>query len=300
MTSDSAVVLEIREAHKSYGPRAALNGAAFSLRQGEWLALLGPNGAGKTTLVRTIAGRLQLDRGEIALHGQTLSPHDQAARRQLGIVPQELALYPNLTARENLDIFGRFHGVGGQTLKDKINWALDWIALADRANERIKGFSGGMKRRLNIAAAVLHQPSVIMLDEPTVGVDPQSRERIWQMLNQLREEGASLVLTTHQLDEAQTICDRIVIIDGGRTIAAGTLDELITQTIGPQRGVFCKVRDQHGEVKEEQHAVDDLSEALPALLTRIKSQNKQLLDLRIQAPTLQAVFLHLTGKELRE
>lgn len=300
MTSDSAVVLEIREAHKAYGSRAALNGAAFSLRQGEWLALLGPNGAGKTTLVRTIAGRLQLDRGEIALHGQTLTAADQSGRRRLGIVPQELALYPNLTARENLDIFGRFHGVGGRELKDKIKWALDWIALADRANDRIKGFSGGMKRRLNIAAAVLHQPSVIMLDEPTVGVDPQSRERIWQMLNQLRAEGASLVLTTHQLDEAQTICDRIVIIDGGRTIAAGTLDELITQTVGPQRTVFCKVRDQAGEVAEEQHAVDDLSEALPALLQRFKTQNKQLLDVRIQAPTLQAVFLHLTGKELRE
>ncbi|CAM2005540.1 ABC transporter ATP-binding protein [Acanthopleuribacter pedis] len=300
MTKTEPVVLEVRAAHKRYGDRAALNGAAFALHQGEWLALLGPNGAGKTTLVRTIAGRLKLDQGEILLHGNALQAGDQKQRAKLGIVPQELALYSNLTAVENLEVFGRFHGVSGATLRDKIRWALDWIALSDRAHDHVKGFSGGMKRRLNIAAAVLHQPSVILLDEPTVGVDPQSRERIWQMLNELRADGASLMLTTHQLDEAQTICDRIVIIDGGQTIAAGTLDELIEQTIGSRRGVFCKVKNAEGTVAEEEHTVDDLADALPGILADLKGGDKQLLDLRIQTPSLQAVFLHLTGKDLRE
>lgn len=300
MTHTQAAVLEVRAAHKRYGERAALTGADFTLHQGEWLALLGPNGAGKTTLVRTIAGRLQLDQGDILLHGNALRAGVRDGRDKLGIVPQELALYPSLTAKENLDIFGRFHGVSGSTLRERIAWALDWIALSDRADDRVQGFSGGMKRRLNIAAAVLHQPSVILLDEPAVGVDPQSRERIWQMLNELRADGASLMLTTHQLDEAQTICDRIVIIDGGRTIAAGTLDVLIEQTIGSQRGVFCKVKEPDGTVHEIEHSVDDLSSALPRILTDLQTAGKQLLDLRIQTPSLQAVFLHLTGKDLRE
>src|SRR5207302_3936543 len=188
------------------------------------------------TLVGAVAGRVRLDRGEIELLGRKLDGAN-GARRALGVVPQEIAVYPLLTARENLEVFGRFHGLSGTRLQEQVSNALHWTGLADRAREPIKGFSGGMKRRLNIACGVLHQPEVVLLDEPTVGVDPQSRERIWEMLDRLKQAGTSLVLTTHQLDEAQTRGDRIVIIDRGKTIAAGTFRELVEQTVGSRRQV---------------------------------------------------------------
>lgn len=225
-------MLQIKDAHKQFGEKAALDGADLSLGEGEWLALLGPNGAGKTTLVRAIAGRVRLDSGTIRLQGEEVTGLEHHARASLGIVPQEVALYPNLTARENLEVFAALHGVPKSELRERAKWALDWTGLADRADERSATFSGGMNRRLNIACGVLHKPRVILLDEPTVGVDPQSRQRIWEMLEQLRGEGASLLLTTHQLDEAQEVTDRIVILDRGKTIAAGTFKELLNQTIG--------------------------------------------------------------------
>ena len=200
-----AEALSINNVHKRFGETAALAGAAFTMQRGECLGLLGPNGAGKSTLIRAIAGRIKLDQGQIELDGLLLddSPAAVEKRRNLGVIPQELALYSLLTATENLRAFGSLHGVPSAELEDRVNWALDWSGLAPRATEPIKDFSGGMKRRLNIACSVLHRPAVILLDEPTVGVDPQSFERIWEMLNKLREEGATLLLTTHQLHEAQ-------------------------------------------------------------------------------------------------
>ncbi len=235
-----ASVLTVRDAEKRFGETCALAGAGLELERGEWLALLGPNGAGKTTLVRSIAGRVRLDGGEIVLLGVRLdgaSSASRAARAKLGIVPQEVALYPRLTARENLGVFGELLGLAGAELGERRDWALEWTGLAERANEPVKRYSGGMKRRLNIACSVLHRPEVVLLDEPTVGVDPQSRERIWEMLEQLRRGGASLLLTTHQLDEAQQICDRIVIIDHGRDVAAGTFKQLVRDTVGTRRKV---------------------------------------------------------------
>ncbi len=218
-------VLSVSDARKTYGsnpPTVALDGAAMTLRKGEWLALLGPNGAGKTTIIKAIAGRVKLNGGTVNLLGHTVGgagaandPATREARRSLGIVPQDLALYPLLTAAENMLAFGSLYGVPRNELKDRVNWALQWTGLVDRAKSLTKTYSGGMKRRLNIACGILHRPSVVLLDEPTVGVDPQSRERIWAMLSQLRDDGASLLLTTHQLDEAQQICDRITIIDHG-------------------------------------------------------------------------------------
>ncbi len=309
----SQAVLEVRAARKRFGAAEALRGVNLELRRGEWLALLGPNGAGKTTLIRAITGRVRLDEGALTLLGERLEPGagETAASRRLGVIPQEIALYPELDARENLALFGALHGVARAELRARAEWALTWTGLAERGRARVKTFSGGMKRRLNIACGVLHKPEVILLDEPTVGVDPQSRERIWEMLEGLRAEGASLLLTTHQLDEAQQICDRIVIIDHGVAVAEGTLDELIAATVGRARTVVLTLETEPAEAalelpgvtvqgRELRARTDDISGELPPLLGQLQAAGLRVVDVKVQAPSLQAVFLHLTGRELRE
>ncbi len=307
-------VLHITEAAKRFGATTALAGATLAVRPGEWVGLLGPNGAGKTTLIRAIAGRVRLDAGEIRLLGEQVETdrngRAQAARHALGLVPQEIALYTTLTARENLDAFGRLHGVTGRALRERVEELLAWTGLADRADARVDGFSGGMKRRLNIACGVIHRPKIALLDEPTVGVDPQSRERIWQMLAELRQAGMALLLTTHQLDEAQQVCERIVIIDHGRVIAAGTLTELIAATVGPRRTVVLTLSKPPSTVaggwvfdagaSALRLAVNDVAADLPPALERLRADGCQVLDVRVEAPNLHMVFLHLTGRELRE
>jgi ABC-2 type transport system ATP-binding protein len=306
-------VLSVAEAEKRFGATQALDGAGLELHRGEWLALLGPNGAGKTTLVRAVAGRVRLDAGRLTLLGEPLddSPAADLTRAELGIVPQEIALYPQLTAIENLRAWGRLNGVRPAEIRDRIRWVLEWTGLENRAKEPVKRFSGGMKRRLNIACGVLHKPTVVLLDEPTVGVDPQSRERIWEMLEEIRQDGASLLLTTHQLDEAQQVCDRIVIIDHGKVIAAGTFQQLLEQTIGTRRQVTFSVEgdppdllpvDRY-ELREDGTlvcSVEDVAAELPGLLTEITNAGGRVVDMHVEAPTLQAVFIHLTGRELRE
>jgi len=315
-------VLRVTDARKAFGPtwsRAAtsacargctkaLDGASLELREGEMLGLLGPNGAGKTTLVRAIAGRVRLDGGAIELFGRALQGGE--GRTGLGVVPQEIAVYPLLTARENLEVWGRLHGVAAAEIRPRVERALQWTALADRANEPVKRFSGGMKRRLNIACGILHEPRVVLLDEPTVGVDPQSRERIYEMLAELRGRGVSLLLTTHQLEEAEARCQRIVIIDHGRVAAAGTLGELVEATIGARRGVTLTLDrlpatplvgfDPDGVDRRLTTRVSDVAQELPALLQRVAAAGCKVLDVEVRSPSLHAVFIHLTGRELRE
>ncbi|PYR54561.1 MAG: ABC transporter ATP-binding protein [Acidobacteria bacterium] len=302
-------VLTIADAKKKFGTVVALDGATLSLRAGELLALLGPNGAGKTTLIRAIAARLQLDAGEILLFGRRLTGRRTAP--ELGIVPQEIAVYPLLTARENLDVFGRLLGLSGADLKSQVNWALAATALEDRADESVKAFSGGMRRRLNIACGVLHRPRVVLLDEPTVGVDPQSRERIYDMLGELARGGVSLLLTTHHLDEAEARCSRTVIIDHGRVIASGTLAELVDRTVGRHRVVMLRLDAPSATVPRGvtpaaddprllRARVDDVARDLPALLGAVAAQGRVVEDVEVRSPSLQSVFIHLTGRELRE
>lgn len=302
-------VLEATGIVKRYGEREALRGVSVALSRGERLALLGPNGAGKTTLVRSIAGRVKPDEGVITLFGQTLKPGSRQGRESLGVVPQELALYPLLTARENLESFGELLGVIGKDLKDRVAWALEFTGLADRASDRVASFSGGMKRRLNIACSVLHRPQVILLDEPTVGVDPQSRQRIWEMLDELRDAGASIVLTTHQLDEAETVCDRIVIIDHGRVIADGSLEDLVRTTLGASRRITMTLDAAwEGEAPAPMTAqgtvltgsIDRLTDDLPRLLGAVERGERRVVDLNVERASLHAVFIELTGRELRE
>ncbi len=309
-------VLLVRDARKKFAAVTALDGASFELRQGELLALLGPNGAGKTTLIRAVAGRVKLDGGEIRLFDRVLTWGRTPP--ELGIVPQEIALYPLLTARENLEIFGRLQGLSGAGLSSNVQWALERTALVDRQNDAVNQFSGGMRRRLNIACGVVHKPRVVLLDEPTVGVDPQSRDRIYDMLGELASEGVSLLLTTHHLEEAEARCSRTVIIDHGRVIAAGTLHELVEQTVGrhrlvtlrldgPVNGAAASLTDGSGgvEVDAEDRRVlrakmRDVAVDLPPLLERIRQTGHMVDDVEVRGPSLQSVFIHLTGRELRE
>ncbi len=302
-------VLLIEDARKRYGATEALRGLSFELRPGEMLALLGPNGAGKTTLVRALAGRVRLDGGRLELFGRPLSP--ESPREELGVVPQELALYPLLTARENLELFGALAGLSGARLRERVEWALAWTDLAVRGRELVRTYSGGMKRRLNLACGVLHEPRVVLLDEPTVGVDPQSRERLFDMLALLRDEGAAVLLTTHYLEEAEARCERIVIVDHGRAIAEGTLDELVSRAQLPARRVRIVLERPlvgpapAGLVAEPNGAalvasVTDVAAEVPALLERVRAARHVVRDLDVRSASLQAAFLALTGKELRE
>ena len=305
-------ILTVSGARKRYGSVQALDGASFELRAGELLALLGPNGAGKTTLIRAISGRVRLDGGEIRVFDQPVA----AGRtpRVLGIVPQELAVYSLLTARENLEGFGRLHGLAGAELSKQVDWALERTGLADRASEPVKQFSGGMRRRLNIACGILHHPRIVLLDEPTVGVDPQSRDRIYVTLAELAAEGVSLLLTTHHLEEAEARCSRTVIIDHGRVIASGTLPELVDQTVGRHRLVTLRlnaplateqisrlrVEIDPADVRQVRARMTDVATDLPHLLDGIRAAGGAVDDVEVRGPSLQAVFIHLTGRELRE
>ncbi|NND96470.1 MAG: ABC transporter ATP-binding protein [Pirellulaceae bacterium] len=294
-------LLEVKNVHKAYGSHRALCGASFHVLPGEMLALLGPNGAGKTTLIRAICGRHRLDAGEVNLEGRVLRKKSQRAR--LGFVPQELALYSDLTVQQNLEVFGRLHGVRRRDLKSQVDRALQWTRLVDRRDELARQLSGGMQRRLNIACGVLHNPIVLLLDEPTVGVDPQSRERIFEMLRELKQQGTSIVLTTHQLDEAESQCDRIVIIDRGKVIASGTLDSLIEKTVGHSRKLTLWMRaTTEGQAVQGSHTVEinNIVQELPSVLDKAESNGVEIDRLNMSAPSLQDVFLHLTGKELRE
>jgi ABC-2 type transport system ATP-binding protein len=303
--------LRIDDARKRYGKVTALAGVSFDVRPGELVGLLGPNGAGKTTAIKAIAGRVALDGGQVHLFGRALAPRDP--RPEIGVVPQELAVYPKLTARENLEVFGALNGVGRGTLKSRVDWALEWSDLKDRADEVTEKYSGGMRRRLNIACSLLHDPKIVLLDEPTVGVDPQSRERIYEMLAALQKRGVSVVLTTHHLEEAEQRCERILIIDHGRIVASGTLEELVRSTLGGARAVHLTVDSawpagaavpagaRVGENGRSIHAdLPDLGGSLARLIEDVGRAGRTVTDIKLTGSTLHEVFIALTGRELRE
>jgi ABC-2 type transport system ATP-binding protein len=310
--SANAPALSIRDVSKSFGDRRALDGVSLEIAAGEVYGLLGPNGAGKTTLVRAVAGRVEPDGGELAVGG--LAPTDDRARSARGWVPQEIALYPLLSPRENLWTFGRYQGLAGTALPEAIRTSLDWIGLSDRANEKTDRLSGGMKRRLNIAAGTIHGPRVLLLDEPTVGVDPQSRERIYAMIGELKGRGVSLLYTTHYMEEAERLCDRIAIIDHGRIIAQGTKDELVRRTLGAGQALAIdadtpiptalrkelEARKARVEGERVLLTVTNPAEEIRRLLESFHAHRVPVRDLTLKSPTLEQVFLQLTGRELRE
>jgi ABC-2 type transport system ATP-binding protein len=309
-TESSPTPLEIDCLSKSFGEVIAVDGVSLELHAGECLGLLGPNGAGKSTLIRSIVGRILPDAGRVSVFGFAASSPE--ARAALGWVPQELALYPRLTCKENLAAFGRYHGLSGDKLAESVEWCLDWAALTDRAGDLEKNLSGGMKRRLNMAAGIIHRPRVVLMDEPTVGVDPQSRNRIFEMIEALRDKGAAIIYTTHYMEEAERLCDRVAIIDHGRIIAQGTNQELVHSTFASRSQVVARFAGPADEVSlwVEQHAghlVDGSAEftiehstEIAGLLDDAAHAGLELLDVTLRRPNLESVFLHLTGRELRD
>ena len=292
-------ILEVEGARRKFADTQALAGVSIHVDAGERVALLGPNGAGKTTLIRSIAGLSRLDAGSVRIDGEDA---DRATRNRLGLVPQDLAIHDLLTAEENLELVGRLHGVTGGTLRDRVEQALDWTGLTPRRTDLVKTFSGGMKRRLNIACGILHEPDLLLLDEPTVGVDPQSRERIREMLAGLHERGMAILLTTHMMDEAAQHIDRVVIIDHGAVIADGTLDDLISEHFGRRRRMRVTRPLPPGWNAANDAMWRDLDNVsvVTAAIASLAQAGVQIDGLEVEAPTLQDLFIHLTGRELRE
>ncbi|HEX8878506.1 MAG TPA: ABC transporter ATP-binding protein [Candidatus Acidoferrum sp.] len=306
----AAPPLRIDALVKRFGQVTAVGGITLELRRGECLGLLGPNGAGKSTLIRSIVGRVIPDAGAISIFGARAD--SLAARGALGWIPQELALYPRLTCRENLRSFGRYHGLRGAALDEAVTRCLGWATLNDRAGELVKNLSGGMKRRLNMAAGLIHQPKLVLMDEPTVGVDPQSRNHIFEMIEKLHAEGMSLIYTTHYMEEAERLCDRIAIIDHGKIIALGTHADLVRSTFGSRSQVLARfagaderivawVSDRGGQAADgtAQFTIEHPAE-VGALLEASARAGLELIDVSIRKPNLESVFLHLTGRELRD
>jgi ABC-2 type transport system ATP-binding protein len=287
-----------------------VDGVSLVLRSGECLGLLGPNGAGKSTLIRSIVGRVVPDAGSVSIFG--VPADSTGARKILGWVPQELALYPRLTCRENLQAFGQYYGLSGSELGTAMKWCLEWAGLSDRAEAIVNTFSGGMKRRLNMAAGLIHRPKVVLMDEPTVGVDPQSRNRIFEMIERVRAEGMSMIYTTHYMEEAERLCDRIAIIDHGQIIAEGSKDELVRAAFASRSEVFARFASadarvaawvgEHGGVYDDgaaQFTVEHPSE-ISAVLEAATKAGYEIADLSLRKPNLESVFLYWTGRELRD
>jgi len=309
-------MLEVKSISKSYGPLVAVSDVSFRVDNGETIGLLGPNGAGKTTTVSIIAGLLSADSGEVLIEGKQVKSDTDPVKLKIGLVPQDMALYDQLTTRDNLTFFAALYSLAGAKAKHAIDDVLNLVALSDRAGHKVGTFSGGMKRRLNLAAALLHDPQILLLDEPTVGVDPQSRNAIFENLEALKKRGKTLIYTTHYMEEAERLCDRIVIIDHGKVIANDTLQSL--HQLLPVTNIVAVELDLADGFKPEQMlalpgvksaelkqstlrvGVHDLSREAPGVLGWLAENGHSFHHVSSEQPDLETVFLTLTGRSLRD
>ncbi len=323
-------ILIAKELRKTFGDNEAVKGISFSVLRGEIFSLLGPNGAGKTTTINMLSCLIEPTGGTAEIAGHAIPGDSLNVRRAIGVVPQEIALYDSLSARHNLEFWGRLYDMNGKALAQRIDEVLEIVGLSDRAKDKVKTFSGGMKRRINIAAGLLHRPRLLFMDEPTVGIDPQSRRRILDMVRELRDGGMTVLYTTHYMEEAEQLSDRVGIIDQGRLIALGTQAEL-TRVVGEQETLRLHLSEEAAAALSEANgdapaadgqvalfnglpgvisaaAVDhqivvsvaNAGEALPVVVGRANDAGLRVRSVDIEEPNLEAVFLHLTGRGLRD
>jgi ABC-2 type transport system ATP-binding protein len=314
MTNSPAI--EVLDLHRSFGENKAVQGVSFDVRQGEIFSLLGPNGAGKTTTISMLSCLLRPDNGDARVMGHSIRGDQMGVKSVLGVVPQEIALYEDLTARENLTFWGKMYGLRGGSLKTRVEEVLEVIGLRERAKERVGKYSGGMKRRVNIGVALLHRPKVIYMDEPTVGIDPQSRRNILDSVVALKNQGMTVLYTTHYMEEAQELSDYIGIMDHGKLIASGSHEQLV-RLVGHQTRIDLTLNVPAEIILSTWQAVEgvtrvtaenglvsvllkDSNEVLPRLFESATSQNARITSVDIREPNLEAVFLHLTGRALRD
>lgn len=308
-------IVKINELTKKFGDVVAVDNISLEIAEGEIYGLLGPNGAGKSTLINIICGLLLMDKGQVAILGKDNRKESYFTRKNIGIVPQDIAIYENLTAYENINFFAGLYGLRGSELKARTEEALEFVGLADKAKNMPQEFSGGMKRRLNIACAIAHRPKLIIMDEPTVGIDPQSRNHIMQSVQKLNAMGCTVIYTSHYMEEVEEICSRVAIIDHGKVIAEGTKDELtaiITNTNSVWITVDAVNRVKEGELKEiigvlgveisentvKIHSSREINN-LDKIILYFTANNLAIKNVEIKKPDLETVFLTLTGRKLR-
>lgn len=314
-------VIEVNALTRKYGELTAVNEISFAVNRGEIFSLLGPNGAGKTTTISMLSCLLTPSSGDALIFGHSVAREPIRVKGLIGVVPQELALYEPLNARENLTFWGRMYGMGGDALKRRVDEVLEQVGLSDRAGDRVKTYSGGMKRRLNIGVGLLHKPQLLFMDEPTVGIDPQSRRNILDAVKDLNRQGMTVLYTTHYIEEAQELSDRVGIIDHGKVIALGTQQEL-KMLVGERETIRLHLGDDQDAGVSEQLAesarsvpgvfqtslsdhqvivtTTEADDVLVPLVTRANTLDVKIKSVEIQEPDLETVFLHLTGRALRD
>ncbi len=308
--------IQVQDLHKNYGDVYAVQGVSFDVQAGEIFGLLGPNGAGKTTTISVVSCLLEPTEGDALVLGHSVKSDPMTVKAAIGVVPQEIALYEDLSARENLTFWGKMVGLRGSALKQRVDAVLEITGLAERQKGRVGKFSGGMKRRLNIGIALLHKPQVLILDEPTVGIDPQSRRNILDSVKELNSQGATVLYTTHYMEEAQELSDHIAIMDHGKIIAYGTHEELV-KIVGQADRITLTLNAESAKIIEQwqntqgvhqitaedgtiELLVDDSNLILPQLFETATQVGVRITSVDIQEPNLEAVFLHLTGRALRD
>jgi len=309
-------LLKVEDLHKDYGSTKAVDGVSFHVEQGEVFGLLGPNGAGKSTIISMVSTLIAPTKGEIFFEGRNIFAETKSLRQKLGVVPQDIALYPTLSGYENLRFWGSMYGLKGEGLKKRVGEVAEIIGLNGRLKDRVDKYSGGMKRRLNIGAALLHKPELLIMDEPTVGIDPQSRNHILDTVLELNRQGMTIIYTSHYMEEVEYLCSRICIMDQGRIIASGTQEELV-ELIKGETQVSLKLDKLDKDILERLRSIREVAKAelvldeiaisgenvdiiLADIIARVTENGRRISSIDVKKPNLEAVFLHLTGKALRD